>query len=326
MIFFIAAFFVCLVLPVIFKKFLSKSRLATNKEKPMFLGLSIYLSVFIIYMAALIYYKTNIISPAAILAGASFILLIGIIDDIKNLSVKAKLTGQVIASCIVIFMGVRTSIIYFPVWLNMVITLIWILVLVNAFNFLDILDGLCTGISLIISAAFLAVSIASGMYAVSLFFWILSGAILAAFIHNIPAARFYLGDSGSMLIGFIFACSTMQISYAPDAGHRLSLFVPILIVFLPIYDLIFTVFMRLKKGKVIFEKSGEHFALMLKSKGYSIRRILAIMYIICLVSAASAFSLKVAPLFFKSWFLASFTLAVCAFNIYVLKIYKTIKQ
>jgi UDP-GlcNAc:undecaprenyl-phosphate/decaprenyl-phosphate GlcNAc-1-phosphate transferase len=326
MIFFISSFFICLVLPVILKKFLSKSRLATNKEKPMLLGLSIYLSVFIIYICVSIYYKINIPFPATILAGSSFMLLIGIIDDIKNLSVKAKLTGQIIASCIVIFMGVRTSIVYFPVWINMIITLIWIVALVNAFNFLDILDGLCTGISLIISVAFLAVSIASGMHTVSLFFWILSGAILAAFIHNIPAARFYLGDSGSMLIGFIFACSTMQISYAPDASHRLSLFVPILIVFLPVYDLIFTVFMRLKKGKVIFEKSGEHFALMLKSKGYSIRRILAIMYTICLISAASAFSLKVAPLFLKSWFLAFFVLAVCVFNIYVLKIYKTIKQ
>jgi UDP-GlcNAc:undecaprenyl-phosphate/decaprenyl-phosphate GlcNAc-1-phosphate transferase len=322
MIFFLFSFLICLALPVILKKLLSKSRLCTNKEKPMFLGISIYLSVFLIFMGASIYCSIDLSFLMNILIGASFILLIGIVDDIKNLSVKVKLAGQITAACIVVFLGTRTSIAYFPAWANMIITLIWIVAMVNAFNFLDIMDGLCTGISFIVSVVFLIISIISGIHSASIFFLILSGSTLAALIHNLPHARFYLGDSGSMLIGFIFACSTMHIRYAPDTSQWLSLFVPILIMSLPLYDLIFTVFIRWKKGKAIFKKSSDHFALMLKDRGFSTGRVLTIMYIACIVSGLSAFLLKALPLPFKPWLLTIFIFTAFLWNLSIVKILK----
>jgi UDP-GlcNAc:undecaprenyl-phosphate/decaprenyl-phosphate GlcNAc-1-phosphate transferase len=323
MIFFIFSFFICLMLPIIFRKFLSKNRLATNKEKPMFLGISIYLSLLVASVSASIYYKTDASFLSIILPGSFFMLLLGIIDDVKNLSVKAKLAGQIVVACIVILLGVRTSIVYLPAWANVIITLVWIVTLVNAFNFLDIMDGLCTGISFIICITYLAISTVSGAYPVSIFFWVLSGSILAALIHNAPLARFYLGDSGSMMIGFIFACSTMQISYAPDTKHGLSLFVPLLVLALPLYDLFFTVFMRLKKRMVIFKKSGEHFALMLKARGFNISGILTIMYTACLFSGIAALSLKIVYPSLKPWVLAAFAVLVFTWNIFMVKISNT---
>ena len=326
MIFSIFAFLVCFALPFIFKKILSKNRLATAKEKPMFLGISIYLSVFVVFIYALFYHVTDNPFLVRLLAGSSFMLFIGILDDVKKLSVKTKLLGQIVAACIVIFMGSRTAIAYFPAWINMLITLVWILTLINAFNFLDIMDGLCTGISFIVCVIFLVISIISGMHGISMFFWILSGATLAAFIHNVPGARFYLGDSGSMLVGFIFACSTMQLSYAPDTTHGLSLLVPLLIMFLPIYDLILTVFMRWRKRIAIFKKSNDHLVLILKNKGFSVRKILTIMYISCLFSGGSAVLLKILPLNAKPWFLVFFAGVVFTFNIFMVKIIKTSNQ
>jgi UDP-GlcNAc:undecaprenyl-phosphate/decaprenyl-phosphate GlcNAc-1-phosphate transferase len=320
MILFISSFLICFAFPVIFKRPLSKSRLSTNKKSPMLLGISVYLSVFIVFICASIYYKTDMSFLINIAAGSAVILFIGILDDIKNLSVRAKLAGQISAACVVIFLGIRTSIVYFPPWINMLITLIWIVALVNGFNLLDIMDGLCTGISFIICVTFLAVSIISGMYPVAIFFWILSGAVLAAFIHNLPLARFYLGDSGSMLIGFIFACSTMQISYAPDIGHGLALFVPMLIVALPLYDLVFTVFMRRRKGIAIFKKSNDHFALLLRHKGLSAGKILVIMYAACAVSGISAFLLKALPLSLKPWVLTFFLFGVSAWTVFMVRI------
>lgn len=320
MIFFVFSFLICFALPAAFKRFLSKSRLSLNKEKPMFLGVALYLSVFIVFIYYILTEK-NIawLFPAQLLAGSSVILLVGILDDMKNFSVKTKLLGQIAAAGLAVSMGVRMSIAYFPVWLNIVITLIWIVALINAFNFLDIMDGLCVGVSFIICSAFLAISIFSGAYSISVFYWILSGSLLAALIHNMPSARFYLGDSGSMLIGFIFACSTMQISYAPDFMHRLSLFVPIVMVALPLYDLIFTVFIRLKKKIPIFKKSSDHLALMLKNKGFSMHKVLIIMYSACLLAALSAFLLKALPLFLKPWLLTFFVAALFAWHMVIIK-------
>lgn len=324
MVFFVFSFLISLILPVLFKKFLLKTRLSSNKEKPMFLGISIYLTSFIVFLLAKFYYKLDASFLTVVFAGASFILLLGVWDDIKNLSVKTKLIGQIAAAFIAIFMGVRTSIVYFPDWLNLVVTLVWILVLVNAFNLLDIMDGLCSGVGLIVSFIFLAMSIVfKAPYSISVFFWVLSGALFAAFIYNKPAAKFYLGDSGSMLIGFIFACSTMEISYAPDTSQSLALFAPILIVILPVYDLFFTVFMRWRKGKAISKKSGEHLVLILKERSFSPGKILVIMYAACLLSGLSAFLLKALPLYFKSWFLGFLAMAILILSVLIFKVLKT---
>ena len=317
MIFFILSFLICLVLPFVLKGPLFNNRLYTNKEKPMLLGVSIYVSILIVAGLALIYRKPDIRFLANIMTGSFFIMTLGIVDDIKKLSVREKLFGQIIVSCIVVFLGIRTSIVFLPVWMNLAITVIWIVALVNAFNFLDIMDGLCTGISFIVSIMYLAISMLSGTQGVDIFFWILSGSILAAFVHNVPKARFYLGDSGSMLIGFLFACSTVQISYAPDIAHRLSLLAPLLILFVPIYDLMLTVFMRYKKRIAIFKKSNDHLVLILKKRGFGIRKILTIMYIACFFSGVSALLLKAAPLNAKQWVLVFFAMGVFVFNIFL---------
>ena len=85
-------------------------------------------------------------------------MLLGLIDDVNNLSIRAKLSGQLFVACVVVALGVRTTIYYFPGWLNMLITVIWITALVNAFNLLDIMDGLCTGIGFIVAVFFLLTS------------------------------------------------------------------------------------------------------------------------------------------------------------------------
>jgi UDP-GlcNAc:undecaprenyl-phosphate/decaprenyl-phosphate GlcNAc-1-phosphate transferase len=299
MIFAIFSFLLCLIIPVALKKFFPNCRLSVNKEKPMFLGISVYLSFFSVFFYSVFYNRTDIYFYIPLITGSSLILAVGILDDTKNLSVKSKLAGQIIAASAVVFMGVRTSIVYLPVWANMVITVIWVVALINSFNFLDVMDGLCTGISFIICCAFLFISVISGMQEMAVFFYILCGSILAAFLHNAPRARFYLGDSGSMVIGFIFACSAVQIRYAPDMRHSLSLIIPLLIMGLPLSDLIFTILTRWKKGLAVFKKSSDHAALMLKNRGLSVRAVLAIMYGICILSATSALLLKVFPVLLK---------------------------
>ncbi len=304
MIFFIVSFLGCLLLSALLKRLLAKTKLSTVKERPMLLGLSLYLCIFAILICVLTYYNLSLSFIGKILIGSSLMLVLGIVDDIRGLSVNAKLLGQLAIAGVVVVLGMRTTIYYFPIWLNMVITIIWIVALVNAFNLLDIMDGLCTGVAFIMSVFFLLISLIIDGSSVTLFFWILSGATLGALIYNLPPAKLYLGDSGSMLLGFMFACSALNISYAPDFSEGLSLFIPVLIVALPIYDLTFTVFMRKKKGIAVAQKSRDHFVFIMKNLGFSTKKILAIMYGLCIFFGSSALLLKVLPSYLKILLLA----------------------
>lgn len=322
MIFFFISFLLCIFIPKIFQRFWGKTSIGINKERPMFLGVSIYISLLIVFSIAYLYSNSTNLFLERIMISSFFILALGLGDDISHFSVFRKFVGQSIIAGIAIFLGIRTSIAFIPDWANMVITLFWIVALVNAFNFLDIMDGLCTGVSLIICVTFLLMSIISGDYHAGVFFSILSGSLLAAWIHNRPPARFYLGDSGSMLIGYIFACSAMQISYAIDFQHGLALFVPILIVWVPLYDLFLTVFIRFRKKISVFQKSNDHFVFILRNKGFRLRTILIIMYVFCLLSSLCALLLRTASLSWKPWMIGFFLLFMIYAHKYFYKILK----
>ncbi|MDD5503911.1 MAG: MraY family glycosyltransferase [Candidatus Omnitrophica bacterium] len=320
MIFFICSFLICLILPIVLEKPLSMSRLSTNKEKPMLLGISVYA---VVLTAALVLLNSRQKDASFLMDmvwGASALFFVGLIDDIRNLSVAGKLTGQIAAACIAVFFGIRTSIVFIPEWMNVVLSLFWIVALINAFNFLDIMDGLCPGISFIICATFLFLSSFSGALILCVFFCALAGATLAALAYNRPPARFYLGDSGSMLLGYIFACCALKIHYAVDISQRLALLVPLLIMSLPIFDLVFTVCVRKIKHIPVFKKSADHLVLLLMCKGYSQFKVLAIMYSLCLASGLSAILLQCLPPGIKPWVLSCFVLAIFVFTFICVKV------
>jgi len=195
----------------------------------------------------------------------------------------------------------------------MLVTAIWIIALINAFNLLDIMDGLCIGISLIISILFLIASFVTGTQPIAALFWMFSGALAGAFIYNYPPAKLYLGDSGSMLLGFIFARSALSISYAPENLNKLSLLVPVMILGLPLYDLSLTVFMRAKKGIPIMSKSNDHLVFIMRSLGLSTRKILVIMYAATICFGVCALLLLVVGTIWKVLFLLG--MVVCLFGL-----------
>ena len=245
----------------------------------MLLGLSIFLALSVSSVLVTLLSKMDLESSLGMIVGSVLILILGLIDDIKKLSVFTKLTGQIVVSVIAVNLGVVSTIASIPAWFNMLITVIWIIALVNAFNLLDIMDGLCIGISLIIAAFFLHISFIIGDQQTASLFWMLSGALMAAFIYNRPPAKLYLGDSGSMLLGFLFSCSALNISYAPEHVNKLVLLVPVLMVGLPLYDLSLTMFMRAKKSIPVMHKSKDHPVFIMSNLGFSTKKILTIMYI-----------------------------------------------
>ena len=259
----------------------------------MLLGLSIFVTLAAVYVFLIILQKVTLGHSFGMLLGAILVLILGVVDDIRNLSVVPKLLGQIIVAVVTVAFGIRTTISYAPAWLNMLITVIWIIALINAFNLLDIMDGLCTGISFIIALTFLAESVFVNSGTSTLFFLMLSGVLLGAVIYNFPDAKLYLGDSGSMLLGFIFACSALNISYASSRSEGFALIVPILIVGLPLYDTAHTMLVRFKRRVPIMQKSKDHLALIIQGKAMGVKKTLCFMYLLCLIFSISALLVQI---------------------------------
>jgi len=208
---------------------------------------------------------------------SSFIMLIlGIIDDLRELSIPAKLFVQIIAASLLILSGNRTHIVYIGDAANIIITFIWIIGITNAFNLLDIMDGLAAGIAVIVLISFSVVAFLNGDNNILVLALALLGPLFAFLKYNLPPAKVYMGNSGSHFLGFFIAAVALTISYA-SLENKIALLSPLLILGFPIFDTVFLILMRLFKRRLPFKKSNDHLALRFLALGYSKRKVLLIM-------------------------------------------------
>jgi len=248
-----------------------------------------FLSAVFLSQARLHYAEPKLL---AILGCLGLMFLLGLADDLLNLSATGKLIGQFIIALFLFFAGVKTQIQFLPAWANVALTILWLVAITNAFNLLDILDGLATGIAIVSCLTFWYMANLNGNFAAGVLAASLLGANLAFFKFNFFPAKLYMGDSGSLFNGFSLAAIAIIISYAP-AGREVALFAPLLILALPVYDLLFVVVMRLVGKRPITKKSKDHFALRLITHGLSAQRVVLFMYALnCLFSLAAVFLLK----------------------------------
>lgn len=220
----------------------------------------------------------------ALLGVSLLMLFLGVIDDIKELPIAQKFLAQSFCAVLLISSGIRTEIIYFGFWGNAAITFFWILGITNAFNLLDIMDGLAAGASLIVSSAFLAIGFLSADLNVQLLSLILCAASIGFLIFNLPPARAYLGNSGSHFLGLLFASLALITHYA-SANNAFALLSPTMILGLPIMDTILLVIFRAIKRKPPFKKSRDHLALKIGALGFSPAQTILIMYVLCSIFA-----------------------------------------
>ncbi|MDP3143642.1 MAG: MraY family glycosyltransferase [Candidatus Omnitrophota bacterium] len=236
----------------------------------------------------------------------ALIFLLGLIDDILDLSASKKLIVQFLIALILFLGGVKTQISVLPEWANALLTLFWLVAITNAFNLLDIQDGLASGIAIICSLTFWYIASATGNALASLLAASLLGANLAFLKFNFPPAKLYMGDSGSLFNGFSLAAIALIISYAP-AGREAALFTPLLILALPLYDLLFVVIMRLISKRPITKKSKDHFVLRLITGGVSPQKAVFFMYALnCLFNLAAILLISTT----RSWGILILSLAI----------------
>lgn len=245
----------------------------------------------------------------AIALGGTGIFLLGLFDDIFDIRPRIKLFVQITIISAVLYYGRMQMSFFVPIpMIGFVVTLFWMILITNAFNLLDNMDGLCSGISLLTLTVHFTILALGGQYLIALLTISLMGIIVVFFNINRPPARQYLGDAGSLLLGFLIAMLSILSTYYREGQALTSIFTPLLILAIPIYDVVTVMHIRKITGKPFFEGDKNHFSHRLLSLGFSSRQALMIISALTLAMGIGAILLikssdKVALLIFLQAFL-----------------------
>ncbi|GIP35581.1 glycosyltransferase family 4 protein [Paenibacillus sp. J2TS4] len=218
-----------------------------------------------------------------IILGGAIIVLVGALDDKYNLSPKIKLLGQLAAAGVVISFGMQVDYIKLPFgdaidlnnWISIPITILWIVGVTNAINLIDGLDGLSAGVSAIATGAILVLAIMMGNVTVILISMVLLGSIIGFLFYNFHPAKIFMGDSGSLFLGFSLA--TLSILGFKSATV-VSFLVPLAILGVPISDTFMAIIRRKLNNKPIFTADKGHLHHCLMGLGFSMRKSVLIIY------------------------------------------------
>ncbi|RJQ46588.1 MAG: undecaprenyl/decaprenyl-phosphate alpha-N-acetylglucosaminyl 1-phosphate transferase [Gaiellales bacterium] len=260
-----------------------------------------------------------------VLIGASVITLFGAVDDLRGTSPIVKFTGQFIAAAILVSYGVRIdyfSLPYFGVIeLDLVyavpLTVIWVVTLVNIFNFIDGMDGLAAGVCTIAAVTFAVIALSLGRPGAAILAAILAGTTLGFLRHNFFPASIFMGDSGSMLLGFVLA--TITVHGVLKSVAAVTLVIPLLIMGVPMFDLSLTILRRIKNRQNIFQPDRGHLHHRLFNIGYSQRKAVLVLYAWCTLMSSLALSMRFAPGFVTVIF-AGLVTGVSLYLVYLLDI------
>jgi UDP-GlcNAc:undecaprenyl-phosphate/decaprenyl-phosphate GlcNAc-1-phosphate transferase len=234
----------------------------------------------------------------ALILAATIIYLFGLWDDMRGLSAVPKLTGQVMASAVLILSNASVHFIesislpFLPAavvtWLDIGLTLFWLIGVTNAMNMIDSMDGIAVGISGVVFLFFVLVTSLSGQVYLTEISILLLGITVGIYFFNVTPARLFLGDSGSQTFGFLIAAIAME--YAPvGLAPVSSWFVPILLVGMPIFDTSLVVFSRMRRGIPIYKANLDHTYHRLVALGLDGRRAVLTIHLTAIVLSLVAF-------------------------------------
>ncbi len=235
---------------------------------------------------------------AAMMVGGALVFAVGLVDDIlgNRFPVLLKLVGQVLAALVLVMGGIRTDVaVYEP--LNAAITVLWVVGITNAFNLLDNMDGLSAGVAFVASFVLLLNAWLLGEFFISLVLVALMGSLLGFLVYNWHPASVFLGDCGSLFIGFTLASLTLLQRYVSHASSTLfPVLMPVLVLALPILDTTTVIVIRLREGRPIYVGDSRHLSHRLVSLGMRPPLAVATIYLMALGIGLGAVGLAHADL------------------------------
>jgi UDP-GlcNAc:undecaprenyl-phosphate GlcNAc-1-phosphate transferase len=233
----------------------------------------------------------------AILGAMLGLHVVGLIDDRKALGPYSKLLVQFAAAAVVVigfdlravtFLDSRTALGPVP---SCVLSILWIAGITNAFNFLDNMDGLSAGVAAVCASAFLVTTLLIGQWFVAGMLAMLLGALLGFLCFNFPPATIFMGDSGSLVVGFTLGVLTILTTYLDTGKHSggwYALLTPLIILAVPLYDLLVVSAIRIRRGKSPFVGDTNHFSHRLVARGMSRRTAVLCIYLVTAATAVAA--------------------------------------
>ena len=233
-----------------------------------------------------------------IILGGTLIFVVGLVDDIHALRARLKLAAQIVAAIILVQFGVKLELFLENEIIAFVVTVVWVVGIVNAFNFMDNMDGLCAGVGLIAALIFFLVVFPLNQTLMGAILLTLAGTLLGFLYFNFNPAKIFMGDSGAMFIGFLLASLTVAGTfYMPDHMSRWGLLTPIFVLGVPIFDMVGVVYLRWKAGLPLHIGDNRHFSHRLVHLGMSKRDSVIFIYLVAFSVGLGAALLRYLGLF-----------------------------
>ena len=226
--------------------------------------------------------------------------LLGLLDDRLALGALPKLIGQLAIATALVVIGEKLKPGGFRIltvldgkitggyFISCALTVAWLTVLTNAFNFLDNMDGLAAGVAVICSLMFVIAAAHNAQWLVCAILLVYIGAILGFLWHNFPPASIFMGDGGSMVLGFLLAALTIRTTYFSPPEPWYGIFTPLLICAVPLYDFCTVIAIRMRRGRNPMKGDTNHFSHRLTRHGFSNKAAVLIIYAITLATGLSA--------------------------------------
>ena len=243
---------------------------------PLLGGAAIYLA----FILALIFLgdRTYIHEVVGIFVGATLVSLMGLVDDKWGLGSYVKLGGQLLAAGILVYSGVQVKL--FGGWMDIALTIFWVVAITNAMNLLDNMDGLSAGIAMIAAIYFTLLAAMSDQYLVGALAAALAGACAGFLFYNWNPAHIFMGDAGSLFIGFLLAAVGIKLRF-PSNSNTVTWMIPVLVLAVPIFDTTLVFISRLRRGKNPLTTPGkDHLSHRLAAMTGSRREAVLLCYLI----------------------------------------------
>ena len=263
-------------------------------------GIGIYAAFMVSILVQLLFVDLTpefMMSLIGLMVGGTIVVAIGIIDDYCDLPAKVKLLGQIVAAAVlVIAFDVRIDFITDPLgdfiyleWFAIPATIFWVVGLTNTVNLIDGLDGLAAGVSSIAAVTIFLVAMEEGIPFVAMVTAALAGAAVGFLYYNFNPARIFMGDTGSMFLGFMLA--GISVVGAVKSAATIALIVPILALGLPILDTTFAIVRRARNHRPIFKPDKGHLHHRLLAHGFTQKQAVLLMYVVSALFGLCAIAL-----------------------------------
>ncbi len=230
-----------------------------------------------------------------VMACAAALHLMGLWDDAHRLGPYIKLAVQfAVAVVAAVFADVRVEMFIHNKVITTILSVLWIVGIINVFNFLDNMDGLSSGMALIVVGTLLTAAVGSGQVFITGLGLLFLGAVAGFWVWNFPPAKIFMGDCGSLVVGFFVAVLSLRTTYYHQAqgGGLYAVFMPLLVLAVPLYDFTSVTFLRIKQGKSPFVGDTQHFSHRLRKRGLSDTQVALTLYLATLCTGLGAIFLR----------------------------------